>query len=195
MTEEWRPVKDFDDYQVSNLGRVKKRSYWKIGRYGRVFKINEHICKVVNSKGWYLTLILKDGLGGHKTCRIHRLVWETFNGKIPNGYVIHHIDGDRQNNKLNNLQMISTAEHHKIHLAEHPEMVESMRHYNKFVRPKKVCQFTLDGKFIAKYNNGKEAFRKTGVCVRNILQVCNKTEFAPGRVRKQAGGFIWKFES
>lgn len=23
MTEEWRPVKDFDDYQVSNLGRVK----------------------------------------------------------------------------------------------------------------------------------------------------------------------------
>lgn len=49
--EEWRSVKGFLDYQVSNLGRVKKRSYWKIGKNGRIIKIKEHICKVNNRKG------------------------------------------------------------------------------------------------------------------------------------------------
>lgn len=179
---------------MSNLGRVKKRSFWNIDKNGRIIKVKEHICKVKNSKGWYLTLVLNNGLGEHKTCRVHRLVWESFVGDIPNGYVVHHKDDDKQNNHLENLQLVSTMDHHKIHLAEHPEMIDSMRNYNKYVRPKTVCQYSLDGSFVAKYNSAKEAFVNTGVCARNILQVCNKTEYQKGRIRKQAGGYIWRFE-
>ena len=40
-----------------------------------------------------------------------------------------------------------------------------------------------------------EASYLTGVCQRNIMQVCNKTEFLKGRYRKQAGGYIWKFKN
>lgn len=40
-----------------------------------------------------------------------------------------------------------------------------------------------------------EASYLTDVCQRNILQVCNKTEFLKGRYRKQAGGYIWKFKN
>ena len=40
-----------------------------------------------------------------------------------------------------------------------------------------------------------EASDVTGVCQRNILQVCNKTEFSKGRYRKQAGGYILKFKN
>lgn len=192
--EEWRSVKGFLDYQVSNLGRVKKRSYWKIGKNGRIIKIKEHICKVNNRKGWYLALILNDGLGKHKTCRIHRLVWESFRGDVPNGFVVHHKDNNKQNNNIKNLQLVSTMEHHKIHLAEHPEMIESMKRYNKLIRPKKICQYSLDGHYIAKYNNAKEASNETGVCSRKILQVCNRTEYKKGKFRTQAGGFIWRFE-
>jgi hypothetical protein len=48
----------------------------------------------------------------------HRLVWEAFNGEIPHGHSIHHIDGDHTNNRLDNLQLVSEREHRLIHIAE-----------------------------------------------------------------------------
>ena len=33
----------------------------------------------------------------------------------------------------------------------------------------------------------------TGVCARNIHQVASKTEYKPGKIRSQAGGFVWEF--
>ena len=46
---------------------------------------------------------------------LHRAVWERFNGEIPEGYVIHHIDGDKSNNDLTNLQLMTKSEHVKLH--------------------------------------------------------------------------------
>ena len=40
----------------------------------------------------------------------HRIVYEAFNGPIPEGMEIHHIDGDKQNNHISNLQMVSREE-------------------------------------------------------------------------------------
>ena len=59
-----------------------------------------------------------------KSCRyaasngklLHREVWKHFNGEIPEGYVIHHIDGDPSNNDLANLQMLTRSEHVKLHM-------------------------------------------------------------------------------
>ena len=42
---------------------------------------------------------------------LHRDVWEASNGPIPDEFDIHHIDGDRTNNDLANLELISKAEH------------------------------------------------------------------------------------
>ena len=39
-------------------------------------------------------------------CRMCELVWEAFNGDIPMGYVVGHIDGNRQNNRLDNLKLV-----------------------------------------------------------------------------------------
>lgn len=47
---------------------------------------------------------------------LHRAVWEYFNGKIPEGYVIHHIDGDKSNNDLTNLQLMTISDHTKSHM-------------------------------------------------------------------------------
>jgi len=46
---------------------------------------------------------------------IHQAVWEHFNGKIPKGYIIHHIDGDKSNNDISNLQIMTQPEHMKLH--------------------------------------------------------------------------------
>lgn len=45
----------------------------------------------------------------------HRIVWEKYYGKIPKGYVIHHIDGNKLNNKIENLQLMLLSEHAKMH--------------------------------------------------------------------------------
>ena len=42
--------------------------------------------------------------------RGHRLIYETFVGKIKNGYEIDHIDGDKHNNNLTNLRMVTRSE-------------------------------------------------------------------------------------
>lgn len=50
-----------------------------------------------------------------KRKREHRMVWETANGPIPDGYVIHHKNGDKLDNRLENLEMMTRAQHRKHH--------------------------------------------------------------------------------
>ena len=38
-------------------------------------------------------------------CRVCELVWEAFYGEIPEGYIVTHIDGDKTNNRLDNLKL------------------------------------------------------------------------------------------
>ncbi len=44
---------------------------------------------------------------------LHRIVWESFNGEVPNGYEINHIDHDKSNNTLNNLELVTRSENVK----------------------------------------------------------------------------------
>jgi hypothetical protein len=48
----------------------------------------------------------------------HRWVWEQANGPIPKGHQIHHIDHDRNNNALSNLQCMTAREHIQLHRQE-----------------------------------------------------------------------------
>lgn len=45
-----------------------------------------------------------------KTVLVHRLVWETFNGEIPDGYEIDHIDTNKENNELKNIRVCTSKE-------------------------------------------------------------------------------------
>lgn len=185
MTEEWKDIKGYEGlYQISNYGRLKS------------FKKNEQgqIMSNKNSKGWYLTVVLSDSTGRRKTDRIHVLVAKHFIGDIPKGYHVHHKDGNKQNNFVENLEIIHPSKHwHETEKNNH-KVIQGLNDYNRYTKTRKVQQFTLDGIFLAEYVNGEVASRMTGICQRNILQVASKTPFnSKGNVRKQAGGYIWKF--
>jgi len=45
----------------------------------------------------------------------HRHTWENHFGKIPKGMVIHHINGNKKDNKIENLQMVTVKQHGELH--------------------------------------------------------------------------------
>lgn len=51
----------------------------------------------------------------HSNIFMHRYIWEFYNGKIPEGYEIHHKDLNRNNNDIGNLECISVLDHRKLH--------------------------------------------------------------------------------
>jgi hypothetical protein len=54
--------------------------------------------------------------GGYRTLREHLFVMENYLKRgLKKGEVVHHIDGDKKNNKLNNLYLTTVAEHNKLH--------------------------------------------------------------------------------
>ena len=72
------------------------------------------------STGGYRKVFLPDhpDAHGHGYVYEHRLVWWEAHGPIPEGYIVHHVDGDELNNALENLMCVTPAEHRAIHGAE-----------------------------------------------------------------------------
>lgn len=50
-----------------------------------------------------------------KWIKEHRYVWEQANGKIPTGHIIHHINGKKRDNRIENLQMMHQGDHLRLH--------------------------------------------------------------------------------
>jgi len=51
-----------------------------------------------------------------KRVREQRYIWEKHNGKIPEGYIIHHINCNPSDNRIENLKCMSKSEHKKLHM-------------------------------------------------------------------------------
>jgi len=100
MKEEWKDIPNYEGYyQVSDLGNIKS-----LKRSGKV------LSKIVANNGYLRVHLSKDAT--KKVWGIHQLVAMAFLGHKPNGHkiIVDHIDGDRTNNNLYNLQVITQRE-------------------------------------------------------------------------------------
>lgn len=183
--EMWADVLGWEGiYQISDQGRLKS---FKVYPEGVILKLN-------NCKGDYFRVVLQSIGKTRKSISVHRLVAEHF---IPNPQrlpEVNHIDGNKQNNRADNLEWCTRKDNlaHANYL--HPEMIERFLDYNKYERPRTVLQFSKSGVLLDTFPNAVEAGKATGICTRNILQVANKTPYgANGLFRKTAGGYIWRF--
>lgn len=183
MNEIWKDIPSFEGiYQISNWGRLKSFKA----------KVEGYVLSNIDKTGHYLSVVLcyQEKL---RYTRIHRLVAEAFLTNPENKKCINHKDFNKQNNAVENLEWVTFKENSNHAAKLKPSMLTGMINYNKFVRPKIIQQFTLDGQLLAEYPNSTEASKATGVCFRNILQVASKDEYRLGKTRKQAGGFVWAY--
>ncbi len=98
-------------YEVSNLGRVFSLPKKWVGAKGCIRSHNGKYLSVQKStSGYFRILLSKDGIS--KTREIHQLVAESFLNHTPCRYklVVDHIDNDKTNNKVCNLQLITQRE-------------------------------------------------------------------------------------
>lgn len=97
--EIWKDIKGYEGiYKTSNLGNVKSLKFDK----EKILSLN------VNSTGYFTVILAKNKI--RKTFKVHQLVAMSFLNHTPCNYtrVIDHIDNNKLNNKIDNLQIVTS---------------------------------------------------------------------------------------
>lgn len=98
-TEEWRTPPSLPDYEVSSLGRVRRKEYKAPMPHGGYRTYGGHPHFGQDSGEGRMIFVYKG-----KTYKVHQLVCEAFNGPKESGQVCMHIDEDYTNNRPENLK-------------------------------------------------------------------------------------------
>ena len=154
---------EFDGYCVTDDGKIYSK------------KTQMFLKQFPDLKGYLNVYLYIDGK--KKTKKVHRLVAETF---IPNPAgkpQVNHIDGNKQNNRVENLEWCTNSEN-QIHSYR---VIGNENHGGDGWKTPVIC-----GEMNKTYCSARAAARDTGVCVSNIIRACQKK-------RKTAGGFHWNY--
>jgi hypothetical protein len=104
MNEHWLSVLNYEGlYEVSNLGHIRSLDHNVPTKGGATRLVHGRILKCSkDSSGYLICSIYKNG--DQKQVSIHRMVLEVFIGPCPEGMECRHLDGNKLNNRLNNLK-------------------------------------------------------------------------------------------
>lgn len=171
VMEEFKDIEGYEGiYQISNLGNVKSLKFGK-----------EKILKPVKNIKGYLYVNLRKN-GKMKSMRVHRIVAQEFIENPLNLPEVNHIDENKENNKIDNLEWCD-----RKYNVNYGTMIERMSKTltNRNDQSIKIDQFTKDGRFIKTWCSSREAERN-GYRHGDIIKCCK------GR-RYSANGYIWRY--
>jgi len=159
--EEWREIifdNIYSGYFISSLGRIKNKKNIIMENYK------------IHHSGYIYTRI------NYNKYAIHRLVAMMFIPNLENKPFVNHIDGNKTNNNLDNLNWVTCGENNI-----HNHNMGFVKYYTK-----KIIQYDLEMNEVNKYNSIKEASIALNISNTNILGALKKRQ-------KTAGGFIFKY--
>lgn len=175
VDENWKNIKDYPNYMVSNLGRVKSLNYRNTGE--------EKILKIYKNKRGYLQVGLYKK-GKFKSYSVHRLVAEHFIPNSDNKSCIDHINTNKTDNRVCNLKWVTHKENMNNPITKTKHLKFLKKNNENISKP--VIQFTMDGKLVRKWNSATDVQRELG------FNNCHISSCCKGK-RKTANGFIWRF--
>ena len=179
MEEVWKDIPGYEGrYFASNFGRIKSRN---------IQHKQDYILSQINGRGGYLIINIIEN-GKHVQHSVHQLVASAFIPNPENKPQVNHIDGDKKNNRVDNLEWVTAKENvaHAIRtgLANHHGMKGKFGALNHCSKP--VFQFSKSGELIKRWDCISEAARFYNHKPCQIINVC------AGRL-KTCAGFIWRY--
>ena len=175
MEEIWKDIENYEGYyQVSNLGNVKSldREFTQLnkwGKYSKYKKIGKELKKIIDNDGYYQVSLCKSG--SQKEFKIHRLVGIAFIENNNNLPIINHIDANKKNNEVSNLEWC-TVEFNNKHAFDNklfnPKSGENHHFYksgNKF-----LSKIVLDMQTGIFYNNVREAAIAKNITIKRLYK-------------------------
>lgn len=111
--ERWKKIKGWDNYSVSNFGRVKSLYRKVMCKNGTIKPIKERLLSISdNSNGYKFIGLRSDGKTFY--VYVHQLVLKEFGPQKPSmNHEVNHKDGNKNNNHIDNLEWVTSSENKK----------------------------------------------------------------------------------
>lgn len=182
MTNEiWKDVVGYEGlYQTSNLGRIKNYK-------GKIMALFD------DGHGYLHLSLYKNGYG--KNFKVHRIVASAFIDNPELKKTVNHIDGNKKNNNVENLEWATYSENHKHAYRIGLKVVSDKQRACASITGTRTCDVNrprtpviamLDGKEVKTYKSAHEAERDTKASATVIIRCCK------GKA-KHSGDYEWRY--
>lgn len=173
LVEIWKDIENYPNYQVSNFGYVRCTNYHREHR-------THLLAFIPDSDGYLQVKLCKNGIVKFK--RVHRLVAEAFIENKTNKEQVNHIDGNKTNNAITNLEWATSKEnmHHAFKTGLMANVYKPRPTMSKI-----VYQFDNNKKLIKKWNSLREIEKKLNISHSTISYACKN--------KKQKLNSFWSF--
>lgn len=175
----WKDIPGFEGkYQASNLGDIRSlERITKTDFYNRIHRTKSRILKHnITKYGYHQVVLYKNNIRNRYS--VHRLISLTFIENPNNLPCVNHIDENKDNNAVSNLEWCTNKYNSNYGTATNRTAAKVK---------KSVIQLTKEQTIINEFSSATEASNITGISRPSIVNCCKK-------IYKTAGGFIWRYK-